>query len=63
VEIAVVFSCGLQEILVASQNWSQNYQLLLRYICSLSSRTTWARWQKKGKPFQLLMKQKMMGWQ
>jgi len=26
-------------------------------------RTTWVSWQQKGKPFWILMKQEMMGWQ
>jgi len=26
-------------------------------------RSTWVSWQQKGKPFWILMKQEMMGWQ
>jgi len=37
--------------------------LLLRPFNGLFSRTIWARWHEKGKPFWFLLAQEMMGWQ
>jgi len=37
--------------------------LLLHPFNNLSSTTTWVRWHQQGKPFWILLKQEMMGWQ
>jgi len=37
--------------------------LLLHLFNSLFSRTTWVSRHQKGKPFWILLKQEMMGWQ
>jgi len=37
--------------------------LLLHTFNGLFSRTTWASWHQKGKPFWILLEQEMMGWQ
>jgi len=37
--------------------------VLLHPFNGLFSRTTWVSWNQKGKPFRILMKQGMMGWQ
>ena len=36
---------------------------LLHPFNGLFSRTTWASWHQKGKPFWILLEQEMMGWQ
>jgi len=37
--------------------------VVLQPFNGLFSRTTWVSWHQKGKPFWILMKQEMMGWQ
>jgi len=50
-------------ISVAVQKFYNTTTITLPPFNSLFSRTTWVSRQQKGKPFWILMKQKMMGWQ
>jgi len=56
---------GPQSLWKAANDIKSAYQLLLllHAFNGLSSRTTWVRRHQKGKPFWILLKQEMMGWQ
>ena len=41
----------------------RNAQTNINLFNGLFRRTTWVSWYRKGKPFRILMKQEMMGWQ